>query len=145
MQGPGQGRGQVCGWAQWERGCSASTSLWLQLDFRFLGVSGGWLGIPKSKSTVHGDYRVVSDPPQGAGHSLGGGAGSFRKFPAIAGNCRQLPIGPLFQSWPGVPELGSLVFVATSVEDISPGSASGGSVGASASAGVRLGTPCVAW
>ena len=66
------------------------------------GVPGGWLGIPKSKSTVHGDYRVVSDPPQVAGHSLGG----CRKFLEISGNCRQLPAiagatleRQVFQSW----------------------------------------------
>ena len=48
------------------------------------GVPGSWLGIPKSKSTVLGDCRVVSDPPQVAGHSLGG----CRKFLEISGNFR---------------------------------------------------------
>jgi len=68
-------------------------------------ISGGFrglVGIPKSKSTVHGDCRGVSDPPQVAGHSLGGGAGSFRKFPEIAGNCRSgrcSRVGQVLQSW----------------------------------------------
>ena len=82
--------------ARQARRCGCS---WIS-DFR--GVPGGWLGIPKSKSTVHGDYRVVSDPPQVAGHSLGG----CRKFSEISGNCRQLPEisdatleRQVFQSW----------------------------------------------
>ena len=54
-------------------GCSWISGFW--------GFPGGWLGIPKSKSTVHGDYRVVSDPPQVAGHSLGG-------VPEVFGNFR---------------------------------------------------------
>ena len=97
MQGPGQGRGQVCGWAQWERGCSASTSLWLQLDFRFLGVSGGLVGdSQKQKYRTWGLPGGVGPTPGGRAQ-LGGGAGSFRKFPVIAGNCRQLPV----QLWNG--------------------------------------------
>ena len=47
-------------------------------------ISGGFrglVGIPKSKSTVHGDCRGVSDPPQVAGHSLGG-------VPEVFGNFR---------------------------------------------------------
>ena len=78
-------------------GCSWISGFW--------GFPGGWLGIPKSKSTVHGDYRVVSDPPQVAGHSLGGVPevfGNFRQLPAIAGNCRSgrcSRVGQVFQSW----------------------------------------------
>ena len=80
MQGPGQGRGQVCGWAQWERGCSASTSLWLQLDFRFLMGPGNVLtpdveipGVPDRRARgVRRVLVVCSGPLQRPRHAAHG-------------------------------------------------------------------------
>ena len=106
MQGLGRARGRGVGVGAVGAGMLGKHVAVAAAGFPISGGfrGAGW-GFPKAKVPYMGTTGWCRTHPRWPGTAWGG----CRKFSEIAGNCRQLPIGPMFQSWPGVPELGSLV------------------------------------